>query len=166
MASGRAEQEQRGHRSRSTRIGWVSRGKAEVARYRTAQRGEAWPKDMGTDVGPPDVSTSRSSRGSELLAAVVSCLSSPVWNHSWAEVTWRLRVCWDGRNTYVKRPSSASPASGSSPQLAPAGGRGKGEGSPNWQNLGPFPLSRRDLAATHHAECLARGQDPPQSLGN
>ena len=171
VASGRVEQEQRGQRSRSARTGWVSRGKAEVARCRTAQRGGAWPSDMGTGMGPPDVSTSRPSRGSELLAAAVSCLSSPVWNHSWAEVTWRLRVCWDGWNTYVKRPSSASPASGSSPQLAPAGGRGKGKGSPHRQNLGPLPLSRRDLAATHkparrHVKYSARGQDPPQSSGN
>lgn len=127
VVSGRAEQEQRGQRRRSTRIGWVSRGRAEAARCSTAQRGGAWPSDTGTAMGPPDDRASRSSRGPELLEAAVPRLSRPVWNHSWAEVTWRLRVCWDGRNMYVKRPSSAfwagSPAAGWSSQRTPAGGR-------------------------------------------
>lgn len=134
VASGWAEQVQRGQRSSSTRTGWVSSERAEVARCSTAQRGGAWPKDMGTATGPAGDSASRPSRGSELLEAAVPCLSSPVWNHRWAEVTWRLRVCWDGRNMYVKRPSSASwaspPAVGLSSQLAPAGDRRKGRGQP------------------------------------
>lgn len=99
VVSGRPEQEQSGHRSSSTRMGWVSRGKVEAARCSTAQRGGPCPKDTGTAMGPPDDSTRRSNRGPELFEAAVLFLSSPVWNHSWAEVTRWLRMCWDGRNT-------------------------------------------------------------------